>query len=142
MVSKTWIWWNLIWSQKHFAFILVVYLVVQLIMSTPTLVGMVLNHALCHTYMCALTKVGTLSFCPVTGFFKFLVPVLHGIDIYWFYKYKEIPGGLLCKNMTSSHKKITCYLHTRKDDHHCSKPCLLQQKWNLMYPYFWCLCNK
>ena len=59
----------------------------------------------------------------------------------------EIPGELSCENMISSHVKITCYLHKRKD-HRCygyiinctflSKKIF---KWNGL-AFHWCLHNK
>ena len=42
----------------------------------------------------------------------------HVCNIFYYITTNEIPGELSCKNMLSSHVKITCYLHMLKD-HHC-----------------------
>ena len=68
----------------------------------------------------------------------------HVCNIFYYITTNEIPGELSCKNMISSHVKITCYLHMLKD-HHCYG-CVINRyfhrkkllKWNGLV-FHWCL---
>ena len=95
-------------------------------------------NVLCLLKQCFLIKcnIGPLYTAPDTW----------DTDVYYI-NTSEIPGELLCENMISSHVKITCYLHKRKD-HRCygyiinctflSKKIF---KWNGL-AFHWCLHNK
>ena len=68
-----------------------------------------------------LQSVYNYVICPMQMFSFFATPYYYGhswsrgfnddkIQIYYI-NTNEIPGELSCKNMISSHMKITCYLH-------------------------------